>query len=396
MLVGAPGSLGSQLQRSWGLLAGLVLATTLLTAFGVWLPRGDSVDNSAALAFAAGVYIAPQLAVPGLAAAWAIGVFASRRKLDGWRLLEQVSRRALLMAGTFAAVRATLQAFAGGATLSAVISPGSTPAASVPLALVALGGVAFVALDTTLEQLQSSSRQASPANSLFTGALQQRGSMLLAEMSVGILLVLIYPTLDVWGIAIATAMLLVMRRSFALLLEMQASYKATIEAFARALEESDPSRRGHAERVADLAAIAARRLGFRSGDVEDIRNAALFHDIGELGFDEDTAEPARRSSVVLADVRLLQGALPILSVLEMAGGVDGSLVERDVIGAYLVARLSDFDSSAHGKPSLSAAEAIGARLYVDTRAAVDRVILQVQATVEDTGQFSAATGEASA
>jgi hypothetical protein len=183
-----------------------------------------------------------------------------------------------------------------------------------------------------------------------------------------------------WGVAISVALLLVMRQSFSLLLEVRSSYTATVEVLARSLEAYDSERRGHAERVARLVGEAGRRYGLQGRRLEDVTYAALFHDVGRLGADDSGEVAERDSSEVLADVKFLAGALPVLRILDTEGEVEESLDERDLVGAYLIARFDDLDTVVNiGRdPEPALANAIGTRLYANSRRAVDRIVRQVE------------------
>jgi len=354
----------------------LVLAfagcVVVLTSFSVWLPRGDSVDSTAPMMFAAGALVTPPLVSAVLAAAWAGGIAMQRRSFDGWRFLEHASRRALLMSATYLAVAQVISLGGGGSA--------SLSFKAMDYVVLACCGVLFVGLDLLLEQVHTSARLSVPYLALVISNVQLRGWMILAEMSVGVLTVLIYLTMGPYGLAISTGMLLVMRQSFALLLEVRASYTATVEVLARSLEAYDPSRRGHAERVARMAADAAHRMGFPSKRLEDVTYAALFHDVGGLGADDGLGEGERTSSEALSDVKLLAGALPILRILDSLDEAGDSLDEPDLVGAYLVSRLSAYDSAMNvgHEEDPARGDAIGARLYASTRRTVDRILRQVE------------------
>jgi hypothetical protein len=174
-------------------------------------------------------------------------------------------------------------------------------------------------------------------------------------------------------------MLIIMRRSFVLLRDMQTSYELTIDVLARSLEWTNPVRQGHGEQVSRMVAEAARRIGFPAKRLEDVKYAALFHDVARMGSDEG-AESGPTSSEILADVDVLKGALPMLRMLDSGGHVSESPDEEDVIGAYLIARFSDIDNAVNTgeaqNPHLC--DAIGARLYASTRASVERIIRDIE------------------
>lgn len=368
------------------LLATAMTAAAVLTGFGIWLPRGDTVDNSAALAFLVAAFTSPAFAAIGMTVSWVLGVLASGRRLDLWQLLDRAGRRTLLIVAAHLALGQIAARAGGVGDLAVALGAGGRGSTSAPYLSVAICGVLFVGLDLAIEQLVSSSRLSNPANTLLLGVVRLRGWMIAAEMSAAALAVLVYPSMNAWSAVMATGMLLLMRQSFALLLEMRASYDATIEVVARSIGESDARRRGQAKRVANMVSEAARRIGIGSTQLEAIRYAALFHDIGRIGADE-AERSERTSSELLADVKLLAGALPILQMLD---GTEPSTSpdEHVVIGAYLIARFNDIDSRRRRIDELVSVteESIGARLYASTRKSVDRVIAQIE-------QNSAAAGE---
>jgi putative nucleotidyltransferase with HDIG domain len=66
-------------------------------------------------------------------------------------------------------------------------------------------------------------------------------------------------------------------------LELAASYEATLEGWARALELRDLETEGHSRRVTDLTVRLARRMEMSEADCVHIRRGALLHDIGKMG-----------------------------------------------------------------------------------------------------------------
>jgi diguanylate cyclase (GGDEF)-like protein/putative nucleotidyltransferase with HDIG domain len=68
-----------------------------------------------------------------------------------------------------------------------------------------------------------------------------------------------------------------------LLGRMQRSYVSTITSLARTVEAKDPYTSGHTERVAEVALLLARQLGFDESDLPAINVGAIIHDIGKIG-----------------------------------------------------------------------------------------------------------------
>lgn len=57
----------------------------------------------------------------------------------------------------------------------------------------------------------------------------------------------------------------------------------TVQALANAIDAKDPYTNGHSTRVSEYSALLAAELGWREQEVENIRYAALLHDIGKIG-----------------------------------------------------------------------------------------------------------------
>lgn len=62
--------------------------------------------------------------------------------------------------------------------------------------------------------------------------------------------------------------------------DVKRSYLTMLELLTFSLEAAEHENRGHSHRVAELAARLARELGLREADVENVRVAALMHEVG--------------------------------------------------------------------------------------------------------------------
>jgi hypothetical protein len=359
---GTPSAL-SELTGNGTLAAALAVSALVLGLFSVWLPRGDFVDTTAAIAFAAGAVLQPVVAVLVVSVARIAASLARPRRLGVWSVLENISRRALLMSLTYAVVR-----------------PGLTVLWTEAYVRLGIAVVCFFLVDLLLEQTHSSIRLHSPYFRGLLGTLRIQGWIVAAQLSVGALTVLLLRDLGSWSLVISSGLLLVMRQSFALLLEVRASYTSTVEMLAKSIEAYDPTRRGHAERVARMVGDTGRTLGVPSRRLENLVYAALFHDVGCLGADDLDDLPAYRSSEVVANVGFLSGAVPVLQILDTAGEAEASLDEQDLVGAYLIAYFSALDSELHmgSAEGYDLATSIGVRLYANTRRTVDRAIRRVE------------------
>jgi hypothetical protein len=353
--------------------ASLAVALLVLGFFNVWLPRGDAVETSAAVAFAVGTMLHPVLgSLVVVLARGAIAVFKPRGQ-TAWSFLEYVGRRVLLVSATYAVF--------GPAFLSG-LEHGGLETQYFRIAVVAL---AFMILDTLLQQVHSAVDHESPFIPMLIGAVRLQGWMLAAETSVAVLTVFLFPPINYWGLVVTVGLLLVMRQSFALLLEVRASYTSTVEVLARSIEAYDPNRRGHAERVARLVGEAGRSMGLQGKRLENLTYAALFHDVGLLGADDPDENSRLQSAEVLSNVGFLAGAVPILAILDSGAEGEASLDENDLVAAYMIAFFSALDSELHvaGHEGYERANLVGARLYAATRRAVDRALRRVERAVRD-------------
>ena len=368
-------SVGAELSAGGGLAAAMAVSALVLGLFSVWLPRGDFVDTTAAIAFAAGAVFQPVVSILIVSLARVAASLARPRGLGAWPVLENISRRALLMSAVYAIVGHRI-----------VLRLGQVPQVEDVVRL-SLAVICFFAIDLLLEQMHSSVRLHAPYFRGLLGTLRMQGWMVAAQLSVGVLTVLLLPGLGPWGLLISSGLLLVMRQSFALLLEVRASYTSTVEMLARSIEAYDPSRRGHAERVSRMVGDSGRMLGIPSRRLENLVYAALFHDVGRLGADDSEERPAYRSSEVLSNVGFLNGAVPVLQILDTAADSDASLDEQDLVGAYLIAHFSALDSELNVKEpeGYNLATSIGVRLYANTRRTVDRAVRRVESDVRNGG-----------
>jgi hypothetical protein len=80
-------------------------------------------------------------------------------------------------------------------------------------------------------------------------------------------------------------------------------------------------------------------------------------------------------------VTFLSSAVPILRIIDAAGDLEASQTEDDLVSAYIVARMSEFDDASQdaqttGERRIS--EEIGARLYAATRRGVDKALRRIE------------------
>lgn len=65
--------------------------------------------------------------------------------------------------------------------------------------------------------------------------------------------------------------------------EIHTGYLKTVMALANSIEANDSYTRGHCQRVMEISCELAKKMGYEDHEVEDLRYAAILHDIGKIG-----------------------------------------------------------------------------------------------------------------
>jgi putative two-component system response regulator len=142
-----------------------------------------------------------------------------------------------------------------------------------------------------------------------------------------------------------------------------------LDTLTRALDAQDPDAAEHASRVASLAEIVARRLGWREPALEPLRLGGSLHDLGKLAVPRQlllkrtaltTAELARIREHPAAGARLLAPITPVRPALpyvlfhherwDGAGYPTGRSGARIPIGARVLAVVDAFDAMTSDRP----------------------------------------------
>ncbi|HZD60255.1 MAG TPA: HD domain-containing phosphohydrolase [Anaerolineae bacterium] len=149
---------------------------------------------------------------------------------------------------------------------------------------------AYSLIDIGFDQLTISINRARPFTSAFFFAVRFLAPIYMSLSFLGVLLAIMYKGSGYWSLALFFLPLLVTRLSFKYFLDIRNVYRRTIEALTNAIEAQNPRRRGHGQRVARYAIDIAKELGIHGRELELIGYAALLHDIGMLGIDDDSLD----------------------------------------------------------------------------------------------------------
>jgi len=100
--------------------------------------------------------------------------------------------------------------------------------------------------------------------------------------SLAILLAFLYVKLQLVGLAILLLPLFLVRQLYQMNLQLQTEMEEKLELMVKAMEARDPYTSGHSRRVAEYSSALARELGLSARDVDNIKRAALLHDVGKI------------------------------------------------------------------------------------------------------------------
>ena len=152
--------------------------------------------------------------------------------------------------------------------------------------------------------------------------------------------------------------------------ELRSIYRATVRAFAAAIDIKDKYTQGHSERVGRYSEIIARELGWSEEEVEGIQIAGYLHDIGKLVVDRDIinapyAINAKESNElnrhpaagyeILAPINHPYADIPLMAKyhherLDGRGYPDGLVDEQIPLGAKIVSLADAFDAMTTDRP----------------------------------------------
>lgn len=114
----------------------------------------------------------------------------------------------------------------------------------------------------------------------------------LAVGTIGIIIALAFLSYGYGAVILFFGPLLLARYSFKLYIDMRNLYISTIEALNKAVEAKDSYTSGHANRVEELAVGLAKAYHLSFDSIENIRTAAILHDIGKIGIKDEILNKA--------------------------------------------------------------------------------------------------------
>lgn len=116
----------------------------------------------------------------------------------------------------------------------------------------------------------------------------------LAVGTLGIIIALAYIGFGHWAVLLFFGPLLLARYSFKMYVDMRNLYISTIQTLSKTIEAKDPYTSGHANRVEDYALALATAIGLSEDKIQNIKTAAVLHDIGKIAINDNILNKATR------------------------------------------------------------------------------------------------------
>ncbi len=120
---------------------------------------------------------------------------------------------------------------------------------------------------------------------VFSRIVAPTGANLLYDVlasPIAVVVALLYSYFGIWGLAMVSLPLLVIRHSYKSNLKLQQANKDLLTVLVKTIETRDPYTSGHSIRVSILARAIAEDMDMSAGAVDRIEMAALVHDIGKV------------------------------------------------------------------------------------------------------------------
>ena len=107
-----------------------------------------------------------------------------------------------------------------------------------------------------------------------------------AMAPLAILMAIAYINYRIVGVLLFFGPLLFARYSFKLYIDMREIYIDTVKSLSQAVEAKDPYTNGHSMRVGEYSCKLAEKLGLSQKRLENLKIAAILHDVGKIGVEE--------------------------------------------------------------------------------------------------------------
>jgi len=109
----------------------------------------------------------------------------------------------------------------------------------------------------------------------------------LAQAPIAFLMAVVYRQISWWASLFLLFPLFIAHYVYRLYVNLQKQHLDTIQALATAIEARDSYTEDHSQRMAEYAFSVAKQLGLSTSEAETIQYAAVLHDIGKIGVNDE-------------------------------------------------------------------------------------------------------------
>ena len=276
------------------------LAIFIADLYPIRLPTADNAEVTVSCVFktAAAIVYGPVVAVPATFLGTLLAEMAMHR--DWHKAIFNVGEMTL----TASAMSLVYEVFHTG---------GRMPFASIRNAAAVMGMVSsYALLNTGLVGAIMSLAGGAPFWRVWRSNFKESvwNNLTIIPMGAVVATLWIY---NFWSVLFLVLPLVVVRRSFQFIGELQIQTRETLVRMADAIDRRDPSTFQHSQRVAFYAEAIAKGMGVSSDEAETIRMAGRLHDLGKIGmsngllfkpgrFDEAEMAEFQRHPVISAEL----------------------------------------------------------------------------------------------
>ena len=102
----------------------------------------------------------------------------------------------------------------------------------------------------------------------------------------GITLAYVFNLYSHFGVILVLFPIILAKYTFSLYIQTKSQYVQTVDALMLAMEARDKYTEGHSQRVAEISSSIAKELKYSDWKIERLNMAALLHDVGKIGIDD--------------------------------------------------------------------------------------------------------------
>lgn len=185
----------------------------------------------------------------------------------------------------------------------------------------------------------------------------------------GIILAYVFNLYTYVGVIIVLVPIVLTKYTLSLYIQSKSQYVETVDALMLAMEARDRYTEGHSKRVAEISTSIAKQLKYNDWKIEQLNMAALLHDVGKIGIDDqilnkpgnltkeefDTIKTHPQIGYnILKDIKNLENILPIVrnhhERYDGGGYPDGKNAEELSLDVFIIQLADSIDAMSTDRP----------------------------------------------